>query len=198
MGTIQHGHAVKSGWSPEYKAWVAMHNRCNNPATSFYHRYGGRGITVCEAWKDFKQFLSDMGPKPFPKAQLERKDNDGPYSPDNCVWAGQKQQARNKANTVWVEHEGQKVPLVALAESLGIPRARLYQRVVVRGMPVSAAIKEGLNYPSQEVEFNGVRKTLKEWAKESGLKPHTLYYRVNKLGWSVERALSEPVNRLPR
>lgn len=197
MGNFLHGHTANSKHSPEYTTWAGMHNRCSNPAQRFYPRYGGRGIFVCDRWKDFKNFLADMGYKPFPAAQLERKDNDGPYSPDNCVWATPKQQCRNRTNTVWVEWEGEQVPLVALAERYGIPRARLYQRVVVRGLPIAEALKEGLNYHAQELEFNGVKKPLKTWAKEAGLKPHTLYYRINKLGWSLERALSSPVNRLP-
>lgn len=80
----------------EYSAWVDMRQRCNNPNHQKYHRYGGRGIIVCERWNDFRNFFADMGPKPSSRYSLDRINNDGNYEPGNCRWATQRQQMYNK------------------------------------------------------------------------------------------------------
>ena len=73
-----------------------MIQRCENPNVRNFHRYGGRGIKVCSRWKNsFEEFYSDMGPRPFPKAQIDRENNNGNYEPNNCRWATQ---AENLAN----------------------------------------------------------------------------------------------------
>lgn len=85
----------KRSCTTEYAAWRSMLHRCNNPANKQWHRYGGRGISVCERWNKFENFLADMGLKPSPDLSLERIDNDAGYSPQNCKWATIQEQNAN-------------------------------------------------------------------------------------------------------
>ena len=82
--------------TPEYRVWAAMIQRCMNPNSTNYKRYGGRGITVCIPWLcSFEQFVADMGPRP-PGHSIDRINNDKGYSPDNCRWATPQEQVHNQ------------------------------------------------------------------------------------------------------
>lgn len=83
--------------APEYGVWRAMLRRCSSPKDRYYHRYGGRGISVCDRWlHSFTAFIEDLGPRPFPDAQLDRIDNDGNYEPGNCRWVTRKENCANR------------------------------------------------------------------------------------------------------
>lgn len=144
-----HGHCRTGGKrrTPEYNSWRGMIERCTNPRSIGWKRYGGRGIEVCERWRNsFIAFLSDLGPRPTARHTLERSNNNRNYEPGNVSWALPPVQARNKRNN----------------------------RFLVLG---------------------NERHTLSEWARRIGLKRTTLEMRLNSHGWTVERALSEPVRR---
>ena len=106
--SIRHGDASRAkGEAPEYRSWLAMLSRCGNPNVTGYENYGGRGITVCQRWRDsYEAFLADMGRKPSLSLSIDRIDVDGDYEPDNCRWATAKEQANNTRR-----HKAQRIAM---------------------------------------------------------------------------------------
>jgi hypothetical protein len=93
---IRHGHAIKGKRSAEYKCWDSMLRRCENPSNPAFENYGGRGISVCDRWHIFENFLADMGRKPSPDLTIERVKNYLGYYKENCVWATRIEQLKNR------------------------------------------------------------------------------------------------------
>jgi hypothetical protein len=134
----RHGHASRSGSTREFRTWSGMKERCSNPRNPSFSHYGGRGITVCEWWLKFDNFLADMGLKP-PGMSIERIDNDGDYEPGNCRWATTSEQSRNKTNNVFVTFRGQTLIVKDWAYILGI-KADTIEHRLSRGFPVERAL----------------------------------------------------------
>ena len=137
---VQHGHAFAGRQTPTYQCWSHMIQRCTNPKSRDYPRYGGRGITVCERWLTFANFLADMGPVPFPGAQIERGENSLGYFKDNCRWATAKEQARNRRSSRVLTHAGRSQTAAAWAEETGIPQTTISMRIDHYGWEVSRAL----------------------------------------------------------
>ena len=124
--------------TPTYSTWYGMHRRCSCKSDSGYKNYGGRGISVCERWGDMGVFVADMGSRPD-GCTLDRIDNEGDYTPENCRWATRTQQARNTRKTVRVEHGGEVKALSDIAEETKTPYGLLYSRVVYGKRDISEA-----------------------------------------------------------
>lgn len=140
-----HGHTVGK-YSYTYQSWAGMKTRCLNPKDPGYAGYGARGITVCDRWLKFENFLADMGERPKGTTLDRYPDMGGNYEPGNCRWATMKEQQNNRRNNVVLEYLGERL-------------------------------------------------TISRWAERSGIRPLTLRYRVLKLGWSMDRALNQPVGK---
>jgi hypothetical protein len=138
-----HGHTKTGRPSRTYKSWLGMLARCCNQSHKYYHRYGGRGITVIDRWKSFECFLSDMKERP-PGLTLERKNNALGYNPQNCVWSDMRAQSRNKNNNRWLEFNGERMVLQDWADRLGTHQQTIHLRLK-RGWD----LEKSLTYPVQ-------------------------------------------------
>ena len=114
----------------EYRSWRGMHDRCYGHDEKDVRNYQSRGITVCERWKSFENFLADMGPRPSPKHSIDRyPDNNGNYEPRNCRWATAQEQMRNIRNSLYVVHGGVRILFMDLVDQLGVDRSVVYGRL---------------------------------------------------------------------
>jgi hypothetical protein len=135
-GCLQKEAARKMGLSTKkphrdtmaHRCWSGMKQRCFNKNSKLYIGYGGRGITVCKRWLKFDNFFADMGERP-PGMQIERRDNNGNYCPENCYWATRKQQQRNRRPTLYVQFRGKREPLSKLCEEAGVKYQTAYFRL---------------------------------------------------------------------
>lgn len=133
-----HGATLHGRHTPEYATWRSMIQRCENPKNRKWHRYGGRGVQVCEAWRsDFRTFLRDMGPRPEGMS-LERQDNNLGYEPGNCKWVTSSEQNRNTSRNRFFTFQGETLCLADWVKRLGIPHATLHHRLTV--WPVEKAL----------------------------------------------------------
>ena len=127
--------------TPEYRTWCGILQRCTNPKNTHYDRYGGRGITICDKWRnDFMAFYEDMGKRPA-GTTIDRIDNNKGYEPGNCRWADKKTQQNNLSNNVVITHDGITMTLPMWAERLGIKKSCLDARIR-RGWAIDRALSE--------------------------------------------------------
>jgi hypothetical protein len=132
----KHGQAGKT----TYGIWANLKQRCFNPKTRAFLWYGGRGITVCDRWLKFKNFLADMGERPSKEHSIDRIDNDGDYCPENCKWATRQEQANNTRNTRFFVVNGKRESLSNLC--------RLYNKnyaAVITRLKRGYTIEQALN-----------------------------------------------------
>lgn len=121
-----HGYTCKDDRHPLYNLWVTMLSRCENPNHIGFHLYGGRGIKVCERWHNLELFHKDMGERPE-GFSIERINVNGDYTPENCKWASNKEQGRNRRNNRILEYQGEKKSLAEWAELLEVKYHTLHK-----------------------------------------------------------------------
>jgi hypothetical protein len=142
MATPTENWQKPSSFTSLYHIWEGIKQRCLNPNSKDYSNYGGRGITICARWiNSFESFAHDMGPRPGTNYSIERENNDGPYSPDNCRWATMREQRLNARTTVWLEHNGERLPLTIWAERLGIKRKTMTERYRQYGLDAEKLLR---------------------------------------------------------
>jgi hypothetical protein len=139
-----HGHKSKKP-SRTYVSWVSMKQRCTNPKDTYWHRYGGRGISVCDRWESFENFLDDMGERPI-GTSLERRKNDEGYFKENCFWATPKEQAMNRSSTSFLTAFGETKTLSDWAkdERCAVKKSSFWSRLKA-GWDIEGAIVSPAN-----------------------------------------------------
>lgn len=126
--------------TPTYRTWNSMRTRCENSKHPSFADYGAKGITVCERWKAFANFVADMGERPA-GTTLDRYPNlEGNYEPGNCRWATAREQQSNKRGTVRYSFAGEQLTLPEIAERAGVKYPKLKQRVRRFGWSVERAV----------------------------------------------------------
>lgn len=177
--------------TPEYNSWAAIVSRCTNPRSESYGNYGGRGITVCDDWRNsFSAFYADVGPRPSKDHSLDRIDPDGNYDPSNCRWSDRHDQSRNKRNNRWITHNGETRTISDWADLIGIRRSALRSRLKRHSVEVALSAPVGRPYlvpgkPNSNVRlltFGDDTLTVAQWAKKLGIAHSTLRERITRHG----------------
>lgn len=128
-------------YTPEYRAWQTMRLRCTDPTNPAWANYGGRGITVCDAWlNDPAAFVAHIGPKPSLKHELDRIDNARGYEPGNVRWATRKVNCRNRRSNVRITIGTETLTLAEWCERNGVPRDTARKRIA-SGWPAQDAVR---------------------------------------------------------
>jgi len=124
-----------------YGNWQNMKRRCYDPTDKDFRNYGARGVVVCERWREsFENFWADMGPTYAPGLTLGRKDNDGPYSPENCRWEDARQQGRNRRTNTLLRTPKGEMTLQDAAVAYGLNPVTLSARLRRYGWPLEKAL----------------------------------------------------------
>jgi len=119
-----------------YKTWASMKRRCNDKNNK---RYGGRGISYCDRWEKFENFLFDMGDRPG-KLTLDRTNNDGNYTPENCRWATMEQQANNSSRNCRILFNGQTKTIGEWSKITGLSQHLISRRIKIKKMSINDAL----------------------------------------------------------
>lgn len=170
--------------TPTWNSWSSMIERCSKPAWKYYH---GRGITVCDRWLKFENFLADMGERP-PGTTLDRIDGNGNYEPANCRWADHQTQLNNRPNfNRRLTFDGRTQTMAEWARELGMGVTTLHERLDM-GWSIERALTTSVR-GRRFITYQGKTQSVADWARELGLKGATLYNRLNRDKWPIERAL---------
>ena len=130
----------RSGTS-KYKIWQDIIRRCYDSERKAYYYYGGRGIKVCDRWRQsFENFFADMGNRPSAKHSIDRTDNEGDYCPENCRWATRQQQARNVRSNHLITANGEAKPICEWAEITGLWPSTILRRIQSYGWSEEEAV----------------------------------------------------------
>lgn len=138
--SIKHGHTEGGQGTRIYRIWKCMTQRCTNPNNTQWKNYGGRGITVCERWMKFPNFLEDMGEPSTENHSIDRIDNNKGYHKENCRWATSKEQARNTNKNRVETYNGKTQCIADWAQEWGIDQGTLWYRIVQSRWSIQKAL----------------------------------------------------------
>ena len=173
-----------------YHIWSSMKNRCLNPMCKDYDFYGGRGIKVCEEWKDFKNFDKWAMQNGYKEGlSIDRIDTDGNYCPENCRWITIREQCYNRRSNHYIEYNGKSQTITQWAEEYGITEQVLSGRLR-KGWSIEKALTHPVKKP-RKIEYNGKMWTISELAKEYNLERYTIENKL-KRGMSIDEILNTP------
>ena len=176
-----------------YGIWSGIVDRTSNSKSRDWANYVGRGITLSGEWRKFEKFYEDMGDRPE-NLQIERVNNDGPYSKENCVWGTSIEQANNRRTNVRITHEGKTQTVSMWARELGISPNTLSDRLKTRSVS-EAVVFNPRPQQNRMVTYNGVTRTVREWAHILGLSRRGLTNRLEKM--TTEEAFTTPIRTWP-
>lgn len=182
-----HGHNCGYKRTKVYSTWKGMRSRCNTKDQKRRKYYADKGITCCERWYKFENFLEDMG-EPKENETLDRIDNSKGYFKENCRWTSMKVQCNNKDNNTFYECNGKKQTLAQWSDELGIEHSALSSRIK-RGW----SLEKVFSTPKIEnrlYTYQDQSKTLPQWALFLGIDRKTLSYRLAK-GVPIEVAFTK-------
>ena len=161
-----------------YHVWTQMIQRCENKNNKSFKNYGGRGISVCERWKSFDSFYGDNAAQYNEGLTIDRINNNGDYSRENCRWISNKENCRNRHGVVIVDFKGQFLPLNELAEKHGIKISTAYQRYVRKDWSIEQTL--GLEAAPKLVR-KAISGETRQLMREAALKRHANRRAARKL-----------------
>ena len=164
--------------TPTYSSWENMIQRCYNPNSVNFKYYGGRGISACDRWRTFKNFLADMGERPAGKT-LDRKNGNGNYEPANCQWSTRKEQGRNRRDNTIIECNGHSACIAEWAEKLGIHRNTIHHRIRM-GWTDEQSVTGRPQPHERIIEVSGVKRSVSAWARQLGIPRTTLRRMIDR------------------
>lgn len=180
-----------------YRIWHNMKQRCGNPNNTVYAYYGGKGISVCDEWKNsFHTFAEWAYANGYTdEMTIDRIDSDVNYCPSNCRWVSRKDQANNTSSNRIIEYNGRSQTTAQWAEELGINQKTLWARL--EKWPIERVFKEKTHseFGRKTLTYNDETHSIWEWARITGIKPSTISARINRNNWPVEKALTTPAGR---
>lgn len=180
--------------------WCDMRNRCYDPTHHAYHRYGGRGIKICDEWLSFENFYNwaidngykvELLPNGKNKWSIDRINNDGNYCPENCRWTDFITQQYNRSINKYIKYNNKIYNTLELSKELNISQRCLLSRLK-RGWNIEDLAKPPMFKNVDKVVYKGKEYTYAELAKEYGLKTTDVRNRIKQFGWDVEKAITLP------
>lgn len=174
-----------------YRIWYGMLTRCNNTKSKDYKRYGARGIKVC--FRSFLEFYAWAISNGYAdNLTIDRIDNDGNYSADNCRWVTAKEQSNNRRSNKLITYNGETHTVTQWAEIYGLSVDSLFKRIEIYGFSFEEAIKTPCEKRERKITYKGKTQNLKQWAEELRIPYYALRSRLNKLHWTVSKAFETP------